>query len=423
MTLKELRNKIAESDNAEFLNSVSVAINYPHINFSASLNGLANIYQFVLGQVKGWNEFENLPSELNESKRFFENIKQQIQGLETYFSKENESNFRYTWNQIKDLLEQERSLSRNEKLFIYNSPEVAFLVSLFLKEPNWILGAQDYISLKHLNNISDRNYLNGFLQAYEFKNQDSTDILQRRNHEKKSLSTIRKQFQEHVSEAELHLNDYLKRTQDNLTEHFNTVDELKNEKDKSFEDWFKTTQEEFTNFFDIAQQNITENENLYTEKLRLKAPAQYWKERALKLKKESNTYMYWLIGVSLVSALLLFILLMSLGNGFFETAFSDTVKGIKWSIILITLVSILAFSIKLLAKMTFSSLHLSRDAEEREQLTHFYLALKHDTSVSDNDRQLILQSLFSRSDTGLLREDSAPTMPNSMVEKIVNGKP
>ncbi len=418
MTLKELRDKIAESDNAEFLNSVSVAINYPHINFSASLNGLANIYQFVLGQVKGWNEFENLPSELNESKRFFENIKQQIQGLETYFSKENESNFRYTWNQIKDLLEQERSLSRNEKLFIYNSPEVAFLVSLFLKEPNWILGAQDYISLKHLNNISDRNYLNGFLQAYEFKNQDSTDILQRRNHEKKSLSTIRSQYHDHVNEAELHLNDYLKRTQDNLTEHFTLIDNLKKEKESFFENWFQSTQEDFTIFSDGAFKKIAENEKQYTEKLRFEAPAQYWKVRAAKLKQESDSYMKWLIGVSVVSSLLLFILLMSLGTDFFETAFSDPVKGIKWSIILITLVSLLAFSIKILARMTFSSLHLSRDAEEREQLTHFYLSLRHEKAVSDEERQLILQSLFSRSDTGLLKEDSAPTMPNGMLDKI-----
>lgn len=132
--------------------------------------------------------------------------------------------------------------------------------------------------------------------------------------------------------------------------------------------------------------------------------------------------MQWLIGVSVVSALLLFILLLSLGNGFFETAFSDPVKGIKWSIILVTMVSLLAFTIKILAKMTFSSLHLSRDSEEREQLAHFYLALKHETTISENERQLILQSLFSRSDTGLLKEDSAPTMPNGMLDKINIGK-
>ena len=70
--------------------------------------------------------------------------------------------------------------------------------------------------------------------------------------------------------------------------------------------------------------------------------------------------------------------------------------------------------------MTFSSFHLSRDAEEREQLTHFYLALKKDTEINEQERQLILQSLFSRADTGLLKDDSSPTMPTSIIEKFSN---
>ncbi len=94
-------------------------------------------------------------------------------------------------------------------------------------------------------------------------------------------------------------------------------------------------------------------------------------------------------------------------------------KGIKWSIILITIISLLAYGIKILARLTFSTYHLSRDAEEREQLTHVYLALKKDTSVEEVDRHLILQSLFSRSDTGLLKEDSSPTMPSGIVEKYI----
>jgi hypothetical protein len=77
---------------------------------------------------------------------------------------------------------------------------------------------------------------------------------------------------------------------------------------------------------------------------------------------------------------------------------------------------------QLLAKLTFSSFHLSRDAEEREQLTHFYLALKKDTAIEPEERQLILQSLFSRADTGLLKDDSSPTMPTSIIEKFSSAR-
>lgn len=87
MTLKGFREKIAESDNAELLNSLIVKINYPHLNYSITLNGLANVYQFVLKQVKGWNDFENLSPELLESKSFFEKIKRQILNITSFFQR------------------------------------------------------------------------------------------------------------------------------------------------------------------------------------------------------------------------------------------------------------------------------------------------------------------------------------------------
>lgn len=67
----------------------------------------------------------------------------------------------------------------------------------------------------------------------------------------------------------------------------------------------------------------------------------------------------------------------------------------------------------------FSSLHLARDSEERHTLTYFYLALLNETTITEDDRKLILQSLFSRSDTGLLKEDSGPTMPTDSLSKLL----
>lgn len=60
----------------------------------------------------------------------------------------------------------------------------------------------------------------------------------------------------------------------------------------------------------------------------------------------------------------------------------------------------------------FSNYHLARDAEEREKLTYLYLSMLEKGAIDKEERKIILQSLFSRSDTGLLKEDSSPTMPN-----------
>ena len=66
---------------------------------------------------------------------------------------------------------------------------------------------------------------------------------------------------------------------------------------------------------------------------------------------------------------------------------------------------------KVLSKMTFSSFHLMRDAQEREQLTYLYLALTHESEIDKSSRDIVLQSLFSRSETGLLVKENGPTMP------------
>ena len=68
--------------------------------------------------------------------------------------------------------------------------------------------------------------------------------------------------------------------------------------------------------------------------------------------------------------------------------------------------------------MATSSYHLSRDAKERKNLSYFYLALIEKGAVSDKERALILNSLFSRSDTGLLKGEAAPSMPTNVSDIV-----
>jgi hypothetical protein len=102
-------------------------------------------------------------------------------------------------------------------------------------------------------------------------------------------------------------------------------------------------------------------------------------------------------------------------ESFFE---NDKSKAIRWSIIYITLISFVAFSIRALTKVMFSSFHLARDCEERHTLTYFYLSLLKESEMNNEEKHLIIQSLFSRADTGLLKDDSSPTMPNDIVGKL-----
>lgn len=68
--------------------------------------------------------------------------------------------------------------------------------------------------------------------------------------------------------------------------------------------------------------------------------------------------------------------------------------------------------------MAMSSYHLARDSKEREQLAYFYLSLMQTNGVTDKERAIILNSLFSRSDTGLLKGDSSPVMSSNVTDII-----
>lgn len=421
MDIKSFRKLVLDSPIKDKLNSLEATLNYPILNTTLEFKGIQSIYKFILDQVIAWNEVENIPKYFKESKSHFENLKSQVIKLSDYFNENNLNQFDRSWNLFLSNLRNEKA-SNNYFIFLYDSPETDFILKTNQQNPNYTQGTIDFLTGSNLNINNNKDYFVGVLYGYEFKNQANSEILSRRTSEKASLAQIRNKYNEYIVEAEQQLNSNLSDAKENLTNHFETVDKLKEEKNKNFDVWFSGIQKGFDEFFKNSTKSIKDNEDLYKEKLRLEAPAKYWNERAMKLKLEGNKYLNWLIGVSVIAAILLFTLLMSLGTDYFESAFNDKIKGIKWSIILVTIVSLLAFAIKILSKMTFSSFHLSRDAEEREQLTHFYLALKKDTTIEPEERHLILQSLFSRADTGLLKEDSSPTMPTSIIEKFSTGK-
>lgn len=413
MELKDFRKFVAESPIKDKLRGLKMVLNYSHLDSKIELEGIESIYKFTLAQVKGWNHFEIIPEYLRHSKVYFESFKSNIIRLTDYFSESNLQQFDNQWNNLNSNFSGEK-YQNQYFIFLYDSAETDFIIKINNKNKYLTQGAIDYLTNNTINlNSNNREYLTGILFGYEFKNQTDSEIHHRRNNEKISLAKIRDKYNEYIVEAEQQLNGYITDAKDNLTNHFETVDKLKEDKNSVYEEWFNGIQIGFDRFFKESKDNIESNENLYREKLRLEAPADYWKKRGKVLKSDGQKFLIWLIILIVFAANGLFILLFQIPDGMLLKVFDDKVTAIKWSIILVTMVSLLAYGIKILARLTFSSYHLSRDAEEREQLTHFYLALKQDTSVTDNDRQLILQSLFSRADSGLLKEDSSPTMPTS----------
>jgi len=261
----------------------------------------------------------------------------------------------------------------------------------------------------------------GLLMAYEYRLQDRSHLVKRRKSEKKSFETLRKDLEEERDKLVVEIADFR-----------NEIDSWRNRTESSFKEWFDRMQKQTADWFthyredskkavaahselfnsmaDHAIKRNKELEELYREKLRLEGPAKYWADRADTLGRQGKGW---------ARLLVLFSLLLSVAAGVFFWEWLTNKSEIPFGLHSLQGVALFGasaaaavFLVRVLSRLTFSSYHLQRDAEEREQLSHLYLSLINEGALDTESRDIVLQALFSRSDSGLLGGDHGPAMPS-----------
>ncbi|MDO5978939.1 DUF6161 domain-containing protein [Flavivirga spongiicola] len=417
MTQTEFRKKISQTTNTKWFNSVEIDLSYPHLNLNFEFKGFGQIHRFVSQQIKGWEKLsENLPNELLASKTYFEFVEGRLISFLESYGNEEEANLQSFFGRLKNQIQ-----GRTGTNFTYDCPETEFLIDVYKSHTKSFIGAYTYVTGNLNQNIAIRDNFNGYLLAYEFTLKDSTLITERRNKEKSALSKLRSDFQNSLPKLDSELVEHLKNSTKKYEEFGIALDEFKEEKEKTYSDWFINTKGEYEEFSNNSDERIKDLEETYQEKLKLEEPALYWSDRAKKLKKQGWLALVVLVGLVLIVVFSLGKLLWTTPEQIYESFFNgDKSAAIRWSIIYITFISFMAFVIRAVTKVMFSSFHLARDCEERYTLTYFYLSLLKDSKVEKEDKQLIMQALFSRAETGLLKDDSSPTMPNDIVGKFMS---
>lgn len=416
MTNAEFKKKIVEAADFEWFKNLQETFNFPYLNNSQTFIGLSSLYEFINQQINGWNKIEQpLSKEFEASKTYFLTIRNQIiHFVNTYITYPGQSLNSY-WNSIKNQIH-----NVNSKPLLYNIPQTDFLLRIKKETPEYFQGAYNFIIGSDYT-VNRKELLYGAILAYEFTLKDKTEITERKKTEQISISRIRNDFQKYLNESEKVVVEHINNTNKVFNEYVSNFESRQIEKDKVFSTWFeKIKNEEWQGWYEPTQKKISELEHTYSEKLKLEEPAKYWEIRARKLKNQG-----W-IALSILMVLVI-IVCLSLGEILWKTPeqiYSSWFQGdksaaIRWSIVYLTLLSFIAFALRAVNKVMFSSFHLARDCEERYTLTYFYLSLLKDSKVDDKDRQLIMQSLFSRAETGLLKEDSSPTMPSDTFTKFM----
>ena len=157
----------------------------------------------------------------------------------------------------------------------------------------------------------------------------------------------------------------------------------------------------------------------HNEQLEFEVPLRTWVKASGGYNRKGVVFLRLLIGLTVFSGLALtVILLQTPDKALLLFSAPDKSAAIRWSFTFVILIGFLAYAIRAVVKAMFSSFHLARDADERALLTKYYLGLIRKGALEPEDRAIIMQSLFSRSDTGLLKEDGAPTMAGDVIAKM-----
>lgn len=161
-------------------------------------------------------------------------------------------------------------------------------------------------------------------------------------------------------------------------------------------------------------------EELYREKLALEAPCKQWEEFSKQYGDHGRKFALAAVLVGFTVMVFLGLVLYNWPPILFESA-KWNLNTVKGAILLLSMTSLGIYLVHMLARFCVSSYHLQRDAQERRQLTYVYLALLEKGAFSDEQmKQFVLQALFSRAETGLLRGDHSPEMPSTSVMTLVD---
>ena len=170
---------------------------------------------------------------------------------------------------------------------------------------------------------------------------------------------------------------------------------------------------EQTKDYETRKQKLQNLEEAYLKKLQLEAPAKYWDKLARSYQHRGwiLLFMTLLLGTCVITWLLNVLLDSDVITLLNQTELNF--KTIRGSLILIVMTSVAGYLLHLFTRLSISSFHLSRDYRERFQLMNVFLALLRDGDVKCDDqvKQIVMRSIFSRSDTGLLKGEHGFKIP------------
>ena len=221
------------------------------------------------------------------------------------------------------------------------------------------------------------------------------------------------QITSQAGDFESQMTEQAKRFKDQLTVQARGLKQQVEFQDSIFNNQIGKQKDDFTSMFDDARKKLTDFQVSFMDKIAMQESAEFWERKF----SDHQRAMRIAISITMISAILT--------GGTFIWAASMFLDGNIYEIqlseisVMLVISTIGIWLTRLSAKIFISHLHLRTDAKERVTMFKTYFALLiEDRGLNDNDRQLILSTLFRPGSTGFIKDDGPTTIPNSVAKRF-----
>jgi len=376
-------------------------------------NGPITVPLYPSGQVRKFTSFEKFREFMTKQYEFWKEIKNpgpSVQQIISHFSKIiakiNNALNATVEQQVQQNIENAISFAkRNTFPSIYADTDIARLIVKYQNNHDAVTGIAHYLQGAY-NNQNNFWYTRGFIEAY-LTQELGASFYQVAASNQKELADFRTTYVEELNQLHLQFDTKMKQIEQD-SETFK----------REMSSWAESVKNETQSFLQQKQQNLEQLEETYREKLRLEGPAKYWDSLNKHYHERGIFWVKWVVCLTVLLLIGLVIILYTSPDALFPKESQFSFNSFKGTFIFVLMTSVAVYLITLFTKLAISSFHLSRDAKERYQMTYVYLSLINENAIHETERGIVLSSIFSRADTGLLKGDSSPAFPDSALSQI-----
>lgn len=226
---------------------------------------------------------------------------------------------------------------------------------------------------------------------------------------KKNISPLRVSISEFDKSVVVPLSKRLKEISNDADRQYEETTKFSEERYIEVKTKFEKIKDEFDTWIEEKNKRLSELEETYKTKLSLEAPEKLWNDFSREHEDKAKKWQCRL----LITSCLLILVLAELIRVIYSFSLEklNQIPFLSETFILISVISFFIYIIRVLVKLIISNQHLSVEYKQKAALTRFYQALTYAGNEIDKEEKLIIMNaLFSKSDSGLVKTDGSNDM-------------